>query len=547
MATRIPVLICGGGPVGLGLALDLGWRGVPCLLVEQGDGQRIQPKLLQIGVRTMEICRRWGVSHKVAHWGFPDDFPLDNVFVTNLAGYEIARIPLPPTRAIKPLPVSPEAQRHCPQTWFDPILREAAMSHTSVTLRLRTKMESFRDTGDGIEAVLANVDTGARETLQADYLVGCDGARSPIRDALGIGAQGRDPVDKSVNLMIRAPELARHHDKGNAGRYIMVGDIGTWATFVAIDGRELWRITLYGRDDFDPYTADHHAWIRRCFGKDIPYELVATERWTRRGITADHFQKGRVLLAGDAVHAMPPNGGFGMNTGISDVDNLGWKLAALHAGWGGPVLLDSYEPERRPAGIRAVTEALRDYDRLTANTRHPSITLDTPEGADTRAKLGARLEAANRLAWEPIGIHLGYRYDASPIVIGDGTPPPEDDEMRYQPTARPGSRAPHAWLRESMSTLDLFGRNHTLLCLGGARDAAAMLAAAEQRGMPLDVVQLADERLAALYQRRFVLVRPDGHVAWRDDRMADAGDILDVARGANTNVRAAQRMAASAE
>src|SRR5687767_12797998 len=175
MAARIPVLICGGGPVGLGLALDLGWRGVPCLLVEQGDGKRIQPKLLQIGVRTMEICRRWGVAQKVAHWGFPDDFPLDNVFVTNLAGYEIARIPLPPTRAIKPLPVSPEAQRHCPQTWFDPILREAAISHPSVTLRLRTKMESFRDTGNGIEAVLVDAETGARETVQADYLVGCDG------------------------------------------------------------------------------------------------------------------------------------------------------------------------------------------------------------------------------------------------------------------------------------------------------------------------------------------------------------------------------------
>ena len=164
MTGRYPVLICGGGPVGLGLALDLGRRGVPCLLVEQGDGLRIQPKLLLIGVRTMEICRRWGISPRVANWGFPEDFPFDNVFVTDLSGFEIARIPLPRIKDIKPLPVSPEAQRHCPQTWFDPILREAAASHAGVTLRHRTKMESFRDLGDGIEAVLGDADTGARET-----------------------------------------------------------------------------------------------------------------------------------------------------------------------------------------------------------------------------------------------------------------------------------------------------------------------------------------------------------------------------------------------
>jgi hypothetical protein len=230
---------------------------------------------------------------------------------------------------------------------------------------------------------------------------------------------------------------------------------------------------------------------------------------------------------------MPPNGGFGMNTGIGDAADLGWKLAAVHHGWGGPGLLASYEVERRPAGARAVKEALRDYDRLTANTRYPNIAEDSPAGERVRRELGNRLAAANRRAWEPIGIHLGYRYDPSPIVVPDGTAAPPDDEMDYVPTARPGSRAPHVWLRNGCSTLDLYGRNFTLLHLGRNGPAAApLVAAAERRGMPLDVIHLDEPEVADLYQRRLALVRPDGHVAWRGDEAGDALAIVDTVRGA---------------
>jgi 2-polyprenyl-6-methoxyphenol hydroxylase-like FAD-dependent oxidoreductase len=533
---HIPVLICGGGPVGLAVALELGWHGVPCLLVEQGDGQPVQPKMLTTSVRTLEFCRRWGIADQVKNWGLPDDFPFDNVFVTSLAGYEIARLPKACPRDIRPLPVSPESERHCPQTWFDPIVRRTAASFPCVTLRHQTRLERFHDDGAGIDAVLVDIASGREETVRADYLVACDGGRSRIRDALGIGVSGRGVVDRSVNILIRVPDLASHHDKGNAGRYAIIGEIGTWATFVAVDGRELWRITLYGKPDFDPYTADPHDCIKRTLGRDIPYEVLSVERWTRRAQWADRFAKGRVLLAGDAVHAMPPNGGFGMNTGLADAVNLGWKLAALHEGWGGPALIDSYEIERKPVGELTVTEALRDFDRLTSNTRFPAIADATPAGAEIRASLGERLRAANKKAWEPVGIHLGYRYDASPIVVPDGTPAPDDNEMDYVPTARPGSRAPHLWLEPQRSTLDLFRQRFTLLCLGeDGTDASQFLGAAEAAHMPLDIVHLADPQVRAAYERTLVLVRPDGHVAWRGDRLdRDARTIIDVVRGAES-------------
>jgi 2-polyprenyl-6-methoxyphenol hydroxylase-like FAD-dependent oxidoreductase len=529
----IPVLICGGGPVGLAVALELGWQGVPCLLVEQGDGRRVQPKMLTNSVRTVELCRRWGLAERIRTWGLPDDFPFDNVFVTSLAGFEIARLPKPAPRDIRPLPTSPENERHCPQTWFDPILRDAAATFPGVALRYRTRLDRFEDRGDHVEATLVDVDTGAQETVRANYLVGCDGGRSAVREALGIGVSGRGVIDRSVNLLIRVPELAAYHDKGDAGRYAIVGEIGTWATFVAVDGRELWRITLYGKPDFDPYAADHHECIRRALGRDIPYDLLSVEQWTRRAQVADAFAKGRVLLAGDAVHAMPPNGGFGMNTGIADAVNLGWKLAALHHGWGGPRLIDSYEIERKPVGVLTVNEALRDFDRLTSNTRFPGIADATPAGADVRSRLGERLYAANKKAWEPVGIHLGYRYDASPIVIPDGTPAPAGDEMEYVPTARPGSRAPHVWLDESRSTLDLFRRNFTLLDLGGdAEDIEGIRDASAAKRMPLEVVHLSEPAVRDAYERMLVLVRPDGHVAWRGDRLdLPAAALVDTVTG----------------
>jgi 2-polyprenyl-6-methoxyphenol hydroxylase-like FAD-dependent oxidoreductase len=533
---NVPVLIVGGGPVGLAVAVELGWRGVRCLLVEQGDGAIVDAKMFATGIRTVEFCRRWGIADKVKRWGFPLDFPFDNVFVTSLIGYELGRIPMPSIAKSEPFAISPEQFAHCPQFVFDPILAEAARTYATVVLRYRCRLTSFRDRGDRVEARLRDLASGDERTVEAQHLVACDGFSSPVREALGIAMRGQPMLNRAINIMFRTPKLAAMHDKGNAGRYVLVGPAGPWASLVPADGVERWRLMVYDSGKTDLADIDAAGLLRRAAGRDFDFEILSVGQWVRRRMVADQYGAGRVYLAGDAVHVMPPNGGLGMNTGIGDAVDLGWKLAATCQGWGGRYLLDSYEIERRPVGIRACDEAMRNLERNKSRQVLPDILDETPEGTKTRAELGRRLAASNRLAWDsPLNTHLGYRYDGSPICVADGDPPPEPEDARhYVQTSHPGGRAPHVWLRDGVSTLDLFGRNFTLLRLGPhAPPGDGIVAAAALRAVPLDVVALESSEVAARYERSLVLVRPDGHVAWRGDAIpADALSLIDRVRGA---------------
>lgn len=531
----VPVLIVGGGPIGLALALDLGWRDVPCLLIEQGDGEVVDAKMFATGIRTVEFCRRWGLAEKVKHWGFPEDYPFDNVFVTSLDGHELGRIAMPPLKDIPPFAVSPESYAHCPQFVFDPIIADAVRKYLCVTMRYHTRLTSFREEGAGVVAQLTDDKTGKSEEIRARFLVGCDGIGSTVRKQLGFEMHGTGMINHSFNVMFKAPELWAHHDKGKAGRYVIVGEEGAWASLTPADGKELWRLMIHGDLDTDPESVNPEQELRRAIGAGTPFEIVKFGHWIRRHLVADHYAKGRVFLAGDAVHVMPPNGGLGMNTGLGDSVDLGWKLAAVHHGWGGPHLLESYEPERRPVGIRQCDEAMENFARYGSRKPVPHVTDETAEGARVRAELGKRLSSANSQAWEnPLNTHLGYRYEGSPIVVPDGPLPPEPEDSRfYTQTSHPGCRAPHAWLADGRSTLDLFGRNFTLVRFSGAPEVETIVAAAATRGVPLDVVELSDPEIAALYERRLVLVRPDGHVAWRGDALPpDALVLIDQVRGA---------------
>ena len=529
----IPVLIVGGGPVGLALALDLGWRGVPCTLVEQGDGEIVDAKMFATGIRTVEFCRRWGIAGQVKNWGFPRDFPFDNVFVTSLTGHEIGRIPMPSIAQTRPFDCSPEQFAHCPQFVFDPILARAARSYPSVTLRHRCALAAFHEDGDGVVADLHDAD-GGREQVRARYMVACDGFPSSVRKTLGIEMRGVPFINRSINVMLRTPDLAAIHPKGNAGRFVLVGPEGPWASLTPADGKERWRLMIHGEEVDEPQAIDAAAEVRRAAGRDFDFEILSVGHWVRRRMVADRYAQGRVFLAGDAVHVMPPNGGLGMNTGIGDAADLGWKLAAMHFGWGGAQLLDSYETERRPVGIRQCDEAMRNFERYGGRRAVPKILDETPEGDRARAELGARLSSGNRMAWEnPLHTHLGYRYE-SPLCIPDGPAPPEPEDARdYRQSSHPGGRAPHAWLSDGRSTLDLFGRGFTLLRFADAPDTGALAQAAAQHGVPLEIVALDQPDINALYARKLVLVRPDGHVAWRGDTApADPATLIDRVRGA---------------
>src|SRR5579862_4134852 len=514
---EIPVLIVGAGPVGLALAGDLGWRGRRCVIIEQGDGSIYQPRMDFVGVRTMEFCRRWGIVDWVEHSPYPRDYPQDNMYLTALNGYELGRERFPAMQDEVPPPQSPQHRERCPQNMFDPILLRFCKSLPSVTLRYRTRLLGFTQDAAGVTAELEDLDSGKRETIRALYLVGCDGAASPVREGLGIQMHGKPVITYTTNVIFRCPNLVSLHNKGKGYRHIFVGPEGTWATIVAINGRDQWRFSLIGNAEKKTFTTDEiKAAIRRAAGFDFEFEILSVLPWVRRELVAEHFGKGRVFLAGDAVHLMSPTGGFGMNTGIQDAVDLSWKLDASLAGWAGPRLLGSYEIERRPVGLRNVAEASGNLGRMRSPGENKALLDPTPEGDALRKKLGREFTEAMTREWHTLGIHLGYRYDDSPVVVPDGTPAPPLEVMNYVQTARPGARAPHVWLKDGRSTLDLFGRGFVLLRLGaGAPAAKPLLDAAAARGVPLTEVALDEPEVARAYERKLVLVRPDGHVAWR--------------------------------
>ena len=531
----VPVLVIGGGPVGLALAGDLGWRGVACTLVEQSDGSIYQPRMDLVGVRTMEFCRRWGLVPAVEGSPYPRDYAQDNIYLTSLTGYELGRERFPGIGQAPPPKESPQRRERCPQNMFDPILRAFAASQKNVALRYRTRLVSFTQNTDLVAATVENAETGAREEIPARYIVGCDGARSLVRETLGIAMQGNPVLTYTTNVIFRCPHLLALHDKGKAYRHIFIGPEGTWATIVAINGRDEWRFSIIGGAEQRDYTTDDiKAAIRRAVGRDFDFEILSVLPWVRRELVAERYRGGRAFIAGDAAHVMSPTGGFGMNTGIQDVVDLSWKLAATIEGWGGDRLLDSYSSERQPIGTRNVTEASGNLRRMLSVPPHPDLLDDTPQGAATREKVGREFSETMRREWFTLGAHLGYRYENSPISWPDGTAAPPDDPRAYVPTARPGHRAPHAFLADGRSTLDLFGRGFALLGFGAdAAEAAPLQEAARKRNLPLTFTALAEPHIAALYQRKFVLVRPDGHVAWRGDRMPeDALCVIDVVRGA---------------
>ncbi|MGE0744976.1 MAG: FAD-dependent monooxygenase, partial [Rhodospirillales bacterium] len=315
--------------------------------------------------------------------------------------------------------------------------------------------------------------------------------------------------------------------------YFFIRPDGDMPSLIELDGDTLWRLGInLGLERVAPEAVDVDAMMREVIGPGIPYEVISVLPWTCRSIVADRWQQGPVFLAGDAVHQHGPAGGFGMNTGMGDAADLGWKLAALVQGWGGPLLGEAYQAERRPVAQRNVGEATDNMLRTVDAAALGAIDDATPAGEDLRRRVRADILENKTKQFLSDGIALGYRYDASPIVWGDGTPAPPDSVSDYVQTSRPGARAPHAWLPDGRSTIDLFGRGFVLLRFPGA-PADGLGDAATARGVPFTAVDIADPAIAALYERKLVLVRPDGHVAWRGDAApADPRAVIDVARGA---------------
>jgi 2-polyprenyl-6-methoxyphenol hydroxylase-like FAD-dependent oxidoreductase len=540
--THTPVLIVGAGPIGLALAGDLGWRGLPCTLIEKSEGRIEHPKMDLIGVRTMEFCRRWGFAQDVLDAPYPNDYQQDCVWVTSLTGFELGREIFPPRTQEKLPPQSPQKRERAPQDMFDPILKRWATSFPQVTLHHFTELAGFEDRSTHVVATLRDTregQGGATREMTCDYLIGTDGGGSTVREALGIGMSGLPALTYTTNVIFRCPDFVSLHDKGKAYRFIFIGPEGTWLTIVAIDGRDRFRMSIVGSlDKVQHSEADIHAALLRAMGKPFDYEIESVLRWVRRELVAESYGRGRVYIAGDAVHLTSPTGALGMNTGMQDAVDLGWKLDAVLKGWGGKNLLATYEVERKPVAIRNIKASTDNLTRMLAprTTHRPPAEVFQPGPAGNRARkeYGDWYTELMSHEWFMNGYHLGYRYDDSPIVWPDGTPAPPLETKTYTQTARPGARAPHVWIGEGISTLDLFGRGFVLLRLGADPPGAqGLIQAFAERGVPLTVEALRQPQVRRVYERNLCLVRPDGHVAWRDDtEPADGLALVDCVRGA---------------
>jgi 2-polyprenyl-6-methoxyphenol hydroxylase-like FAD-dependent oxidoreductase len=524
------VLIIGAGPVGLSAAIELGRRGIRCIVVERNDRVGYSPRAKTTNVRTREHLRRWGIADALRKASpVAPDRPSTIVFATRMNGLLLTRFEnaLNGNRERNNL-YSEEAQ-WVPQYVLEDVLRQHAQSLPGVTINFEAEFVSLAQTASDVTSQIRDVRTGAVTEIRSSYLIGADGARSTVRDAIGATMVGEGAFSRNYSIIFRAPDLASRQVHEPAIMYWMVNE-EVPSILGPMDEAGLWffmATKLPG--NVEPATLDPIELIRRGTGlTDLAIEIVGTDIWVAHRLVADRYSRGRIFLAGDSCHLHPPFGGFGMNMGIGDAVDLGWKIAGRLAGWGGQGLLASYELERRKVHERTIAEAVLNYGSTGNQLVRPGLEEPGLVGEATRHEVADIIQATKIREFRTLGIVLGTRYEDSPIVVADGSDPPPDHFMLYVPSAHPGCLAPHLWLADGSSLYDHFGIGFTLLIADGdPRDGEALVAAAAEGKIPLRVLALPDQRLRARYEARFALIRPDQHVGWRGDCLPqDAGALL---------------------
>lgn len=526
---KTDVLIVGGGPVGLAIAVELRYQGIDCIVIEQTDGVVVDPKVSTVGPRSMEFCRRWGIAEQIRNAGWSKNHTLDIAWVTSVGGHEIYRVNFPCYAERAQPDYTPETEQVCPQNWFAPIFLNNLGEYPDGAIRLRSRLDSFTQTDAGVIAQVTNLEKETQETIHARYLVASDGARSTVRKICGVNAPTFHPTQVFQSVVFKAPELATVMGKKHAMVYYLVNPI-IQEPLRAVDGHSLYRLILKPREDGQMRDATEA--IQAAISIDTPFEIVSNVEWRLTHRIADNFRVGNIFFIGDSAHTLSPSGGFGMNTGIGDAVDLGWKLAATIKGWGGDSLLDTYETERRPIAVRNLQQANANLERTQKRAIPPVIMSDSPEGEEIRSSMALGMERSNvKREFDAPGVHFGYRYESS-VIIPDGTPP-SDDPFEWQQSSYPGDRAPHAWLEPGKSTLDLFGQKFVLMCFDSPQGVDTLEKVCQQKQVPFTSQYINNPEIAKLYDRPYVLVRPDGHVAWRGDTLPeDAEALIDRVRGA---------------
>jgi 2-polyprenyl-6-methoxyphenol hydroxylase-like FAD-dependent oxidoreductase len=533
---QTPVLIVGAGMVGLSLAVELGSRDVPCIVITEGPDTANHPQGNSLNSRTMEHYRRLGLSREIRAAGLPTDHASDVVYATRFAGWELARLPMPSTDEKLSDPEqtvqTPEPIHRANFFYIEPILKAKIDTLSTVDMRFGHRLTSYEQDADGVTATVERVEDGASLEISCDWMIGCDGAHSTVRQALGIGYAGKGGEDETfmrgrmLSTYVDAPALADIMTFQPGWHYWTINEDDR-ASVATLDAKGKYVVLTRMPPNEDETTVDAAAAFLRTVGQDIPVEVLSVKSWMAGlALVADSYQEGRVLMAGDAVHLFTPTGGFGMNTGVDDAANLGWKLAGVVHGWAPPALMDTYEAERRPIGIRNTSMSHQFASAVAGLEIPPDLETETPSGEAERARIGAHLATFTE-EFRSLGIQLGARYDDSNLIVSDGTTAPEDSPFEYVPSAVPGGRAPHIWLAANEALFDRFGAHFTLLRLSETPpDAGALIDAAKARNIPHDVVEIAETQVRDVYGADLVLLRPDHHIAWRGNEMPDDPDQL---------------------
>ena len=513
------VLIVGAGPAGLALAIELGHRGVPCVVIERNDRVGYAPRAKTTNVRTREHLRRWGIADKLrAASPLGLDYPSNVTFITRLSGYGITRFENALYCAPGRNPLYSEHAQWIPQYALEEVLRAHAQSLPGVEIRFNCELVSYQQDADGVRARVNDLARSSEFEVASDYLVGADGARSTVRKLIGAEMTGVHGLSRNYNIIFRAPGLAAAHQHGPAIMYWQI-NAEVPSIIGPMDRDDIWFFMPMQLPEGIQITPEEApALIARATGIDLDYQVLSSDQWTASRLIADRYRDRRVFLAGDACHLHPPFGGFGMNMGIGDAVDLGWKMAARLCGWGGESLLGSYQAERRKVHERTIAEAVLNFGSTANQLVRPGLEEPGLIGEATRHEVADIIYATKIREFRTLGIVLGQRYDNSPIIVPDGSEPPPDHFMLYVPSAHPGCLAPHLWLADGSSLYDHFGDGFTLLVTDGdPRDADDLCAAAARHKVPLTVLAPADTRLRARYEARFALIRPDQHVGWRGD------------------------------
>lgn len=536
--TETPVLIAGGGPIGLLVAIEMHERGVPSVLVERGLEPTAFPKMDITNVRSMEHLRRLGIADDVWKIAVPSDHNFDVVYCTRQSEWETARFPYASpdemrarSRARNDGTQAAEPYMRLAQSKLERLLRKKVDASNVVQARWGVELTSLEQDDDGVTSTLRNIETGQEEQVRSQYVAGCDGGGSVVRESLGFPLVGEFNVGRLYMIHFRSTDMDLLQRFGQSWHVQSPA-----CTLIAQDDVDEWTAHLPLPPGTDESKLDPHAKLIEALGREFDFEVLLASLWSPHLVTATRYGQGRVWLAGDSAHQLIPTGGYGMNTGVVDAANLSWKLAAAVQGWGGQTLLDSIDAEQRPVGVRSVRGSrlnmqVRIEIGMAYVTQFLGCHADDETGVRLRREFGRKILDLGNDENESFGIELGHSYWDSPVIYQEQWKP-DDPKLTYTPTTLPGHRLPHLFVDDA-PVFNKLGMGFTLLCMTDGLDVSGFEKAAAERAVPLSVVQLRCDNARKIYERDLILVRPDQHVCWRNNEPPwDAGVILDRVRGA---------------